>query len=58
MGKEPNVSDETAAGEGLADTDNGTPRDNRPGKQPLPSRTETEIAKHSELGSDRSGGKD
>jgi hypothetical protein len=27
-----------------------------PGKRPLPSRTETEIGRKSELGSDRSGG--
>jgi hypothetical protein len=60
------VGDDTATGEPkngpkgpyITDKDDGTPRDNRPGKQPLPSRTETEISKRSELGSDRSGGKD
>jgi hypothetical protein len=56
MGKGQSSAGNKAATDG--DIDNGTPRDNRPGKQPLPTRTETEIAKHSELGSDRSGGKD
>ncbi|MEA2952911.1 MAG: hypothetical protein QOJ96_2431 [Alphaproteobacteria bacterium] len=56
MGKgQSSVGNKTATD---GDTDNGTPRDNRPGKQPLPTRTETEIAKHSELGSDQSGGQD
>ena len=60
------IGDDTATGEPkngpkgpyIPADDDGTPRDNRPGKQPLPSRTETEITKRSELGSDRSGGKD
>ncbi len=42
----------------ITDEDDGTPRKQRPdGKRPLPSRTETEISKESELGSDQSGGR-
>lgn len=64
MGKgQVSVGDDTATGEPangpkgpyITDDDDGTRPDNR--KKPLPSRTETEIAKESELGGDRSGGK-
>lgn len=38
--------------------DDSMPADKRTdGKRPFPSRTETEITKDSELGSDRSGGR-
>jgi hypothetical protein len=50
----------------ITDKDDGTRKPARskedsrqrrvPGKRPLPSRTETEITRKSELGSDRSGG--
>jgi hypothetical protein len=62
MGKtQVSVGDDTASGEPengpkgpyITDKDDGTPRDKRPGKRPLPTRTETEITKKSELGSDR-----
>ena len=60
------IGDDTPTGEPengpkdpyITDEDDGTPRKRRPdGKRPLPSRTETEISKESELGSDRSGGR-
>ncbi len=59
------IGDDTATGEPengpkgpyITDKDDGTPRGKRSEKRPLPTRTETEISKKSELGSDRSGGK-
>jgi hypothetical protein len=66
MGKgQMSVGDDTATGQPengpkgpyITDTEDGTPANKRSSKRPLPTRTETEIAKHSELGSDRSGGK-
>jgi hypothetical protein len=58
------VGDDTPTGEpengpkgpSITDKDDGTARE-RAGKQPLPSRTETEITRQSELGSDRAGKK-
>jgi hypothetical protein len=40
----------------ITDKDDGTTRE-RAGKRPLPSRTETEITRRSELGSDQAGRK-
>lgn len=66
------IGDDTPTGEPengprgpyITDKDDGTrkpaggknDRRKAPGERPLPSRTETEISRRSELGSDRSGG--
>jgi hypothetical protein len=57
------VGDDTPTGEPvngpkgpyITDKDDGTVRERPNKKRPLPSRTETEIARKSEIGSDRAG---